>query len=442
MADIKPDHAGAIPGDAVASASTVGRPAGDIRRDAREHSRWLLVVLGLLMGFGPIATDIYLPAIPSMTHALAASNGSIELTLSGYLIGFSFGQLLWGPVGDRYGRKRPIAAGLLLFVIGSAGCGLAGTASQLVGWRVVQAVGACAAPVLARATVRDLFAQERAAQMLSTLMTVMALAPLLGPIVGGQILAFASWRAIFYLLVVIGIVASIALLTIPESLPTDQRNSTGIRAALVSYAELVRERRLLGYALTGAFFYAGAYAYIAGTPAAYISFYHVSPQLYGVLFALGVLGIMATNMINTRAVPRLGSDRVLRLGAVGAALMGLWSAIAGRTGWGGLPGLVVPLFLYMAMSGLIVANSIAGALQAHPRRAGAASALVGAIHYGSGILTTAMVGWFADGTPWPMGWIMAAGGMGAALVSWRMIRREQSPVGGPSHPIVDSLDAT
>lgn len=382
-------------------------------------------------GFGPIATDIYLPAMPAMAHALGASHGSMELTLSGYLIGFSLGQLLWGPIGDSYGRRVPIAAGLVLFIIGSAGCALSATPAQLIGWRVVQAVGSCAAPVLARATVRDLFPQERAAQMLSTLITVMALAPLLGPIVGGQILAFGSWRVIFFLLVAIGIVALFTLLTIPESLPRDQRSGSGLRAVLVSYGELVRERPLLGYALTGAFFYGGAYAYIAGTPAAYITFYGVSPQLYGVLFALGVVGIMDTNMINTRAVPRFGSDRVLRWGAAGAAITGLWSALASAAGLGGLAGLVVPLFLFMAMSGLIVANSIAGALQAHPRRAGAASALVGAIHYGSGILTTAMVGWLADGTPAPMGWIMALGGVGAAITAWRMIgARKVGIVGG------------
>jgi DHA1 family bicyclomycin/chloramphenicol resistance-like MFS transporter len=150
----------------------------------------VLAVLSALMAFASISTDFYLPALPTMATALRAGAGTIELTIAGYLIGFSVGQLLWGPIGDRHGRRVPVAIGLVLFVLGSAGCALSGSAPAIIGWRVVQAVGACAGVVLTRAMVRDLYAGNRAAQMLSTLMTVMAIAPLLGPILGGQILAW------------------------------------------------------------------------------------------------------------------------------------------------------------------------------------------------------------------------------------------------------------
>jgi len=149
------------------------------------------------MGFASISTDLYLPAMLAMGRALSADAGTVEMTVSGYLIGFSVGQLLWGPIADRFGRRLPVAIGLALFAIGSAGCALAGRTGAMIGWRVVQAVGACAGVVLARAMVCDLYAGERAAQMLSTLMTMMAIAPLLGPLAGGQILALAGWRAIF-----------------------------------------------------------------------------------------------------------------------------------------------------------------------------------------------------------------------------------------------------
>ena len=158
---------------------------------------WVLGILSLLMGFGAISTDLYLPAMPAMGRSLDASAGTVEWTVSGYLIGFSLGQLLWGPVSDRHGRRLPVAIGLVLFVIGSAGCALSGSVSTIIAWRIVQAVGASAGVALPRAMVRDLYEGHRAAQMLSTLITVMAIAPLLGPIVGGQILAFAGWRAIF-----------------------------------------------------------------------------------------------------------------------------------------------------------------------------------------------------------------------------------------------------
>ena len=176
---------------------TTPADAAPARTEATRHGWRVLAILSALMGFASISTDLYLPAMPAMGRALGADAGMVELTVSGYLIGFSLGQLLWGPIGDHYGRRLPVAIGLVLFVIGSAGCALADSAGAMIGWRIVQAVGACAGVVLSRAMVRDLYEGYRAAQMLSTLMTVMAIAPLLGPILGGQILAFAGWRAIF-----------------------------------------------------------------------------------------------------------------------------------------------------------------------------------------------------------------------------------------------------
>ena len=388
----------------------------------------VLAVLSALMGFASISTDLYLPALPTMTEALRSEGGTMELTISGYLIGFSLGQLLWGPLGDRHGRRGPILAGLVLFVIGSAGCALSASAGEMIGWRVLQAVGACAGVVLARAMVRDLYAGARAAQMLSTLMTVMAIAPLLGPIVGGQILRLASWEAIFWTLVGVGVATLLAVPTLPETLPPERRNREPLGQAMARYLLLLRHRRVMGYAGAGGFFYGGMYAYIAGTPFAYISYYGVPAQLYGLLFAAGIVGIMVTNLVNARLVLRLGTVRLLRMGTAGAALSAVVLAVNAWTGWGGLAGLVVPLLLFVAMTGFIVANSIAGALASFPERAGAVSALVGAIHYGSGIIGSGLVGAFADGTPWPLGWVVALTGLGA-LASACLLVPATSPAG-------------
>jgi DHA1 family bicyclomycin/chloramphenicol resistance-like MFS transporter len=365
------------------------------------------------MGFASISTDLYLPAMPTMAGDLHADAGSMELTVSGFLIGFSLGQLLWGPLGDRYGRRLPVAAGLLLFVLGSAGCAMSGTSTEMICWRIVQAVGACSGVVLSRAMVRDLYEGSRAAQMLSTLITVMAVAPLLGPIVGGQVLVLAGWRAIFWLLVVVGVATLAALFTIPETLPIERRRKDSILSALRGYGSLVTDRRLVGFAAVGGFFYAGVYAYIAGTPFAFIDYYHVAPQLYGVLFALGIVGIMLANVFNARFVTRFGSRGLLQFGAAGAALCGVVLAVTGYTGWGGLAGLAIPLFVFVSWSGLIVANSIGGAMQDFPGRAGSVSALVGALHYGCGILGSAAVSTFADGTPSPLAIVVAVAGIGS-----------------------------
>ncbi|MDD2582397.1 MAG: multidrug effflux MFS transporter [Desulfuromonadaceae bacterium] len=380
----------------------------------------VLAVLSMLMGFASISTDLYLPAMPLMSHSLHATEGLVELTISGYLIGFSLGQLLWGPISDRYGRRSSVAIGLVLFVIGSAGCALSGSALAMIGWRVVQALGACASVALSRAMVRDLYEGVRAAQMLSILITVMAIAPLVGPLVGGQIVAFAGWRAIFWALVGIGIATLAALFTIPETLPAARRNQESLGRAMARYGELLRDRRILGYAGAGGFFYAGMFAYIAGTPFAYITYFHVPEQLYGLLFGLGIIGIMVSNLLNSRLVSRFGYDRMLLVGTIIASFSAIMVALFACTGWGGLLWLFVPLFVFVSSTGFIVANSITGALDNFPERAGTVSALVGAIQYGSGIVGSGLVGIFANGTPWPMGLVIAVCGIGS-LLSMRLI---------------------
>ncbi|MFL9826255.1 Bcr/CflA family multidrug efflux MFS transporter [Rhodoplanes sp. SY1] len=393
----------------------------------RRHSDLaILIVLSALMGFASISTDTYLPAFPTLSTVFGVDPGRIQLTLSSYLIGFSVGQLVWGPVGDRYGRRKPIAVGMVLFMLGSAGCALAGSAEQMIAWRVVQALGACSGPVLARAMVRDLYTRDKSAQMLSTLMLVMGVAPLLGPLLGGQILEHSSWREIFWFLVGFGVLALLGLLLLPETLPPSDTGPRSFGEVWTGYLSLVRSPRLLGYAAAGGFYYGGAYAYIAGTPFSYIDYYHVPSRAYGLLFGLNVVGMMAANFLNSRLVVRLGSDRIFHWGAAIAAISGLVTALNARFGWGGLLGLVVPLFFFFSVAGFIVANSVAGALAAFPRNAGAASAVVGAMHYGAGVFSGAMLAWFADGSPWTMGWIIGAAGVASLVSAWMLVRRSSS----------------
>ncbi|WP_236018970.1 multidrug effflux MFS transporter [Geomonas propionica] len=376
---------------------------------------YVLGVLSLLMGFASISTDLYLPAMPLMSSSLHADTGMIEWTISGYLVGFSFGQLLWGPLSDRYGRRLAVGSGLILFVLGSVGCALSSDALTLIGWRVVQALGACASVALSRAMVRDLYEGTKAAQMLSTLITVMAVMPLVGPLLGGQIVSVSGWRAIFWFLVAVGLVTLGALCTIPETLPLRNRNTEPLGRALLSYFELLRNRRLLGYLGAGGFLYAGMFAYVAGTPFVYISYYHFPARLYGLLFGMGIIGIMGANILNRWLIGRFGYDRILVAGAIAASATGMWAGFAAHSGLGGLWGLVMPLFLFASTTGLIVANSITGALVDFPQRAGAVSALTGAVQYGSGIFGSGLVGLWGDGTPWPLGLVVALSGVGCLL---------------------------
>ncbi|NTG90642.1 multidrug effflux MFS transporter [Agrobacterium rhizogenes] len=395
-----------------------------ITQVAEGHPWRILATLSALLGFASISTDFYLPAMPTMALSLGASAGAMGWTISAYLAGFSLGQLLWGPIGDRYGRRLPVAIGLVLFIIGSAGCGLSTTAVMMICCRVVQAAGACAGVVLARAMIRDLYEGDRAAQMLSALMTVMAVAPLLGPVIGGQILVVAGWRAIFATLVAVGVLTLIALLRLPETLPAHRRNREPLGQAFKQYGHLIRGRRLIGYAGAGGFFFAGTFAYIAGSPFVYIVYHHVPARFYGLLFGLGIVGIMVTSSVNSRLVTRFGTRRMLIAGSSAAALAGILLSVNARTDWAGLWGLVVPMFLFVSATGFIVANAVAGALADFPNRAGAVSALVGAIQYGGGILGSALVGFVADGTPWPMGWVVGISGLGCVACAMFIPERD------------------
>lgn len=378
----------------------------------KRKGTWLLFVLSVLLGFASISTDLYLPALPIMGAALGASQGTLEMTISGYLLGFSLGQLFWGPISDRFGRRLPLLTGLAMFVAASAGCAMASDAAALIGFRILQAVGASAGVVLARAMVRDLYDRDQSARVLSTLMTIMAVAPLLGPSIGGQILALSSWRAIFWTLVVIGVATLLAVATLGESHPHDQRQGGSPRAVMGRYVGLLKNRAFLSYAGVIGFFYAGIFAYVAGTPFAYIQYHNLSPQLYGLAFAAGTIGLMVTNVVNARLVARVGSDRLLLVGASGAALFGFGTAIVSATDLGGLPALAGMLFLYVSMNGLIAANSIAGALASVPSGTGTASALAGCVQYGGGVLGSLLVGLMSNGTPLPMGAVIVTAGLG------------------------------
>lgn len=377
----------------------------------------MMLTLSALMSFASISTDMYLPALPTISRVMDTDPASLQLTFSAFLIGFSLGQLVWGPIGDRHGRRLPIAIGLLLFTIASAGCAISTNVWQMMGWRVVQALGACVGPVLARAMVRDLYARDDAARVLSTLILIMGIAPLLGPLLGSQILAWWSWQAIFWSLAVVGFLTLLAVGALPETLSVEHRAITPMHHVLRDYFALVSDPRLIGYAFSGGFFYAGAYTFIVATPFVYIDYYHVNPRTYGLLFGVNIIGMMAANYLNARLLKRLGSERLFYLGTWILAISGLVLAVDARFGWGGLAGLVLPVFVYMSMNGFIVANSVAGALAAFPHKAGSASSVVGAMHYGSGILSAAMVGWFSDGTPWTMAWIMGAAGISSLITS-------------------------
>lgn len=353
-----------------------------------------ILILSGLMAFTSLSTDIYLPAMPTMAEDL---HGNVELTITGFLIGFTIAQLIWGPISDHMGRRKPLFIGMVLFIIGSAGCALSTSITQIVFWRVFQALGACTGPMLARAMIRDLFARTRAAQMLSTLVLVMAIAPIAGPLIGGQIIRLSTWHSIFWLLVVIGALMFISLNWLPETLPEDKRVKASLAGAFRNYRSLLTNGRFMRYTLSLTFYYVGAYAFITGSPFVYISYYHVDPQHYGWLFALNIIGVMAMSVVNRRLVQRHALEQLLKYATMLAALAAVALALLVKLESGGIVAIIVSIFLLFSMNGIIAATSTAAALDAVPNIAGSASALIGALQYGSGIISSLLLAAFSDG---------------------------------------------
>lgn len=373
-----------------------------------------ILILSALMAITSLSTDIYLPAMPVMARDL---QGNAELTITGFLMGFCIAQLIWGPISDRFGRRLPLFIGMALFVIGSIGCALSTDIVHIVFWRVFQALGACTGPMLARAMIRDLFSRTRAAQMLSTLMIIMAVAPIAGPLIGGQMIRVTSWHTIFWLLAIIGGLMLISLFWLPETLADNQRSQASFSSVFRNYYALLTNAQYMRFTLCLTFYYVAAYAFITGSPFVYITCFGVDPQHYGWLFAVNVVGLMAVSVVNRRLVHRYPLETLLKRAVCVAAVAAMVLAVTSGAGVGGISVLAGTIFVFFSMNGIIAATSTACALDAVPGVAGSASALMGALQYGSGIISSLLLALFSDGTPWTMSWIIAAFTLASGLMA-------------------------
>lgn len=361
---------------------------------------WLFIsVLSGLMAFTSLSTDIYLPAMPEMGRDL---QGDAELTITGFLIGFSFAQLFWGAISDKIGRKIPLIVGMILFVIGSIGCALATSMYELLGWRVFQAFGACVGPMLSRAMIRDLYSRTEAAKMLSTLAIVMAIAPIAGPMLAGHMLLWYSWHSIFWLLVVIGAIMLTFILFLPETHPEERRSHRSMAATYGNYWILLRNKGFMKYTLCVTSFYMAIYAFLTASPYVYIDVFHVPKENFGYLFALNIIGVMLLSAVNRRIVSAIRLDRLLRYSTMFSALCVIVVLALMLVGFTSLRLIIVGCFLFFSMNGIIAAVTNALALDRAGRIAGSGAALLGAMQYGSGIVSSLILTVLPNDSPMPM----------------------------------------
>ncbi|MFF5205907.1 multidrug effflux MFS transporter [Streptosporangium sp. NPDC000396] len=378
----------------------------------------LALILGALTALGPLSIDMYLPALPALARDLAAGPSLIQLTLTACLVGLALGQAVAGPLSDAVGRRRPLLAGGAVYAVSSALCVIAPTVQTLILLRLVQGAAGGAAIVIARAIVRDRCEGAAAARLFALLMQISGVAPILAPLIGGEILRVTSWRGVFALIAILGVALVVAVLTaLPETLGRERRRPGGLGTTLRTFRQLVADRAFAGYALSSGLAFAAMFAYISGSPFVIQDVYGLSPQAFSLIFALNGAGIVAAGQVSGRLSARFPATILLASGlatSLGGALILLAAVLTGA----GLPVPLAGMFLVVSGIGLTMPNGAALALSGQPpERAGTASALLGLAQFVIGGAAAPLVGAFGTHTAVPMAVVITALAAGAALAA-------------------------
>ncbi|WP_416771611.1 multidrug effflux MFS transporter [Pseudomonas sp. RHF3.3-3] len=387
-----------------------------------------ILILGALSAFAPLAIDFYLPGFPAMAVAFGTDEKHIQLTLAVYFFGLSIGQLVYGPLADRFGRRGPLLVGVGLFTVASLACAFAPSLEWLIAARFLQALGGCAGSVISRAVVSDQCDAVGSAKVFSQLMLVTGLAPILAPMLGGVLVNLYGWQSIFIVLTLFSALSALAVaLGLPESLPAGQPRQP-LSGALRQYGRLLSDRVFFGHALTGGIAIAGMFAYIAGSPFVFIKLYGVPAEHYGWLFGSNAAGFILVAQVNARLLGKLGPALLLSRAVwayvlAGLVLLGI-STLRPTQLWP----LLIPLFICIASLGCIVPNAAACAMRGQGARAGSASAMLGCLQFSVAAGAASLVGLLHDGSATPMALVIALCGVLAVTVAMVTRRLERARV--------------
>ncbi|WP_030780570.1 Bcr/CflA family multidrug efflux MFS transporter [Streptomyces sp. NRRL S-920] len=372
----------------------------------RRTGALVTLVLGGLTAVAPLSMDMYLPALPQVTDALHAPAATVQLTLTACLTGMALGQLVVGPMSDKWGRRRPLLVGLLVFVLATAICAFAPTAELLIGFRLLQGLAGAAGIVIARAVVRDLYDGVEMARFFSTLMLISGVAPVVAPLIGGQVLRFTDWRGVFAVLTGVGIALTLLVWRfLPETLAPEKRHSGGTVAALRTMRSLLTDRVFTGYVIAGGFAFAALFAYISASSFVVQEIYGASPQTFSVLFGVNSIGLIIVGQINGKVlVGRVSLNKALASGLtiITVAALALLLMTSGVFGEVGLVPVAAGLFVLMSAMGLAMPNTQSLALTRAPHAAGSASALLGTSSFLIGAVVSPLVGIAGEDTAVPM----------------------------------------
>jgi len=380
---------------------------------------FLIILLGLLSAIGPFSIDMYLPGFPDIASHLNTTVAHVTLSLSSFFIGISAGQFLYGPLLDRFGRKRPLYYGLSVYLLASAGCALAFSANALILLRLFQALGACVGIVASRAMVRDLFHVRDNAKIFSLLMLVVGVSPIIAPTLGGYVTAAFGWRYIFLVLTLLAAFTLVAVhYALPESRPPNPEYSLKPGPIINTFAGVLKEPQFYTYAFTGSMATAGLYAYIAGSPFTFMELYHVTEKQYGWIFALIAMGLIGSSQINSVLLRIYKSEQIIRVSLLCQSISGLLLFIGSVLGFLDLFSTIFLIFIFLCCQGFTFPNAAALSLAPFTSNAGSAAAMMGGTQMSIGAIISALVSFLSNHSSVPMTGTMAF----CAIISYSILR--------------------
>jgi MFS transporter, DHA1 family, multidrug resistance protein len=395
----------------------------DIKSNLFIQSKAFIILLGLLIAFGPLTIDMYLPALPSLAVELETTTSLTQLSLTATLIGLAFGQLMFGSISDVYGRRKPLLIALSFYIVSSLLCSIAPSIWLLILLRFVQGVAGAGGIVIARSCARDLYSGPELTKVFSLLMLVMGVAPILAPILGGQLLQFVSWRGIFVFLFILGLVMIFAVgFRFPETLTNQNRAKGGLQNTLTTYRGLFNNRLFMGYAVIQGLVSGAMFAYISGSSFVFQEIYHVSPQQFSLIFGMNAAGLIFASQITGRLAGSVSEIKLLKFALV-SAVLGSTMLLTGFLLNAGIVPIIISLFIVISSVGIVNPTCTSLAMQSQGRNAGSASALIGLLQFLIGGAVAPLVGIAGDQNPLPLGIVIMVCEIGAIIMFLVMIIR-------------------
>ncbi len=373
----------------------------------KKYYFFTILILGGLATISPFSIDMYLPGFTAIAKDLNTSIDKVQLSLTSYILGISLGQLFYGPLLDRFGRRNPLYAGLIIYILASIGCAFTNSVESLIVMRFLQAIGGCVGMVAAQALVRDLFPVNKSAQVFSLIILVIAVSPMIAPTLGGYVTASMGWHWVFIILAVIALIIVAAVyFFLPTGKKPDSTISLRPKAVLASYYEVSKQPQFLIYTLAGGIAMAGPFAYIVGSSDIYMNIYHLTEQQYGWAFAFVAFGMIGTTQLNHLLLKHYNSEQLIKVALVQQSVVGIVLLVGTWYHWYGLYSFTTLIFLFVAAHGIMSPNTTALSMAPFTKHAGSASALLGSFRLGVGAFVSALVSILHDGTSFPMAAIM------------------------------------